>query len=268
MSQYKVTFIDYSHFGLKRNDVPDMAVIEVNTDEQITNEIFHFKKLSKEELIKQVGLFEKLSNPDNLSTPNSLWNLAACYDLGHECERNPIEAKRYYRMAMIQERVNNNSISIWSLPYLEEKYNGVYQFVLPNSAQAYIQAEALGYPLATHFLGISYLCGHDVVENDNEANRFFEKAINLGCVEAYGTLGVSYLKGYGVAPNRNKALELFKKSYEAGEQNGSFNYGSMLHTNGDVYKAFEVMSKLAKEGYKPAINILKDWAKDLGINLG
>ena len=247
VNSYEVFFVDLEPG--KRHTMPDIAQVRERTDspeKTADNSTF----ISKSILLASKDIF---SNP---KTP--LFTIAACYDLGHETEKNMVEAKRFYRMAYVQRLLDSNQICLQNLPSIHTLLPGWYGFILPDTPEAYKDAAELEYPIATFLLGMCYLNGRGVSENDNIANKYFETARKLGSTDGTKALANSYLRGYGVTKDENRAVELFKESYDNGDQEGGLNYGFCLFNTGHRTEGIAVVKKLAAEGYAPAIEALKN----------
>ena len=72
----------------------------------------------------------------------------------------------------------------------------------PSEAQTGVEmvrrAAEQGDALAQYFLGIAYVNGEGVPENDAEAARWFRRAAEQGNALAQGSLGIAYADGLGV----------------------------------------------------------------------
>ena len=127
---------------------------------------------------------------------------------------------------------------------------------LVDCAQAYEEAAKLEYVCAMFFLGLSYLNGLGVSENDVEANRWFQKASNKGLNMATNVLACSYLHGYGVPKDVDKAISLLRTSVSNGDVEGLFVLASIVYNNGNKAEGIKLLKKAACRGHKKAIEFL------------
>ncbi len=75
-----------------------------------------------------------------------------------------------------------------------------------------------GYDDAQYLLGDCYRNGQGVIENDEEAFRWFLKAAEQGHSKAQSNVGYRYYYGDGVSEDEDKAKEWLRKSAEQGDE--------------------------------------------------
>jgi uncharacterized membrane protein YhaH (DUF805 family) len=84
-------------------------------------------------------------------------------------------------------------------------------------------------------LGLMYAAGDGVMQNFQEAFKWFQKAANQGDVNAQYNLGVMYHNGEGTEQNYQEAAKWYQKAAGQGHQNAEKNLASM-HVYGEVIK--------------------------------
>lgn len=78
------------------------------------------------------------------------------------------------------------------------------------------QAAAKGDPIAQNELGYMYAAGKGTPRNDGKAFVYYHQAASKGLSSAQYNLGLLYMHGLGTPANKTKALEWFKLSADAG----------------------------------------------------
>jgi len=73
--------------------------------------------------------------------------------------------------------------------------------------------------------GKKFLTGQGVEKNPAKALEHFQKAAELGHIEAFGAIGYFYAAGLGVEKDDTKAAEWFQKGSEKGSAQAKFNLG-------------------------------------------
>jgi TPR repeat protein/tRNA A-37 threonylcarbamoyl transferase component Bud32 len=73
-----------------------------------------------------------------------------------------------------------------------------------------------GHPIAQHRLGVMYTLGQGVVENMDEAVRWYRKAADQGQGESQYSLGMRYVLGQGVNQDFQEAVHWFKLAADQG----------------------------------------------------
>ena len=76
-------------------------------------------------------------------------------------------------------------------------------------------------------LGVCYSEGLGVEQSFEKAFELYQKAAELGLVDAYFDLGVCYRRGEGVEMNLEKAKECYQKAIDAGNDNALVNMGGV-----------------------------------------
>jgi len=111
-------------------------------------------------------------------------------------------------------------------------------------------------------VGLMYDLGDGVVQDKNEAFKWYAKAAKQGNANAQHNLGVKYDKGEGVAQDKKEALKWYTESSDQGHASSQFNLGVIylkgengVQQNRD--KAIELFKKSAQQNNKNAIGALK-----------
>ena len=79
-------------------------------------------------------------------------------------------------------------------------------------------------PIGLNGLGNAYYEGKICEKNYPQAFDFYERAINLGNIDALNNAGICYEYGLGTEKNKDKALELYKKAMEKYHGEAMANY--------------------------------------------
>ena len=133
-------------------------------------------------------------NPDNKSLNNdanakqnyakSLFNLAVCYDVGYGCEKNVIEAFKYFKLAAEQ----NYARAQLNLGVCYSQGDGCEK----NNIEAfknYKLAAEQNLPEAHINLGVCYSQGIGCDKNDTEAFKYFKLAAEQNHTKAKEIIG-------------------------------------------------------------------------------
>lgn len=105
---------------------------------------------------------------------------------------------------------------------------------------------------AQFILGIMYLGGKGIIQDDKKAAELLSKASDQGVAEAQNFLGNMYLNGVGVTKDEKKAFELYMQAAEHGLADAQENLGDMyLEGKGveqDIQQALKWIEKAAEQG--------------------
>jgi TPR repeat protein len=120
----------------------------------------------------------------------------------------------------------------------------------------YLKAVAQGYAPAETNLGLLYQAGRGVPKDDKKAFELYLRAANQGFVPAQNNLAAMYLKGEGVEKDYAKAAEWYKKPAEQGMPLALNSLGWMYYQGWgvprDPTKGLEMIMKAAETGLKIA----------------
>lgn len=120
-----------------------------------------------------------------------------------------------------------------------------------------ILAAQHGDPESAYQLGKSYL--NDLLDYE-QAFHWMNRAVELGSDDAIDGLGVCYLSGIGVEQNDEKAAELFQKAKEKNVIKGFFNLGQCYYfgcgVKKNVKKAIQLLQHAADAGLPDAVDLL------------
>jgi TPR repeat protein len=115
-------------------------------------------------------------------------------------------------------------------------------------------------------LGVKYLLGQGVPQDDTEAMKWFRRAAEQGHVNAQSNLGVMYDKGQGVPQDYAEALKWLRQAAEQGYCGAESNLGVMyLEGRGvpqDYTEALKWFRQAADEGYAEAQFKLGNMCRD------
>lgn len=109
--------------------------------------------------------------------------------------------------------------------------------------------------------GLAYFYGRGVKQDYNEAVKWFRKAADQGCSDAYNNLGLAYYYGNGVQQDYNEAFKWFIKAADQGLPYAQSNVGLCYEYGYGVSKNFSLAEsyyrKAADQGNKDAMTALK-----------
>ncbi len=109
-------------------------------------------------------------------------------------------------------------------------------------------------------LGVRYLLGRGVKQNDTQAFYYFRKGAHQDDAFAQNELAYLYAAGKGTPRNDGKAFMWYKKAAEHGLASAQFNLGLMylygIGTAPDRALAKEWIKKSAAHGFEPAVQKL------------
>ena len=91
---------------------------------------------------------------------------------------------------------------------------------------------------AQYDLGLMYLDGQGIPQNDAEAVRWFRLAADRGHAAAQNNLGASYLNGRGVPQNYGEATKWYRKAADQGHVLAQFSLGTMYAEGNGVPQSF------------------------------
>jgi TPR repeat protein len=108
----------------------------------------------------------------------------------------------------------------------------------------------------TKSLGVRYLLGRGVQQDDKKAFYYFRKAANEGDPFAQNELAYLYAAGKGTSQDYIKSLTWYKKAADQGLSSAQYNlglmYGRGLGTPRNQKEARIWLQKSAAQGFEPA----------------
>lgn len=122
--------------------------------------------------------------------------------------------------------------------------------------QKLLLSAQMGYPIAQKEVGIAYLAGDCVPQDEAEGAAWLMKAAQAQDPDAEGRLGLCYLHGVGVPQDHTKAFEMFQRANEIGTRISTF-YLGYFYEHGlcvprNIPKALELYRESASMGNKDA----------------
>ncbi|MGL6197070.1 MAG: tetratricopeptide repeat protein [Thermoguttaceae bacterium] len=113
---------------------------------------------------------------------------------------------------------------------------------------------------AQYELARQYLTEPILQRDDAEIYRLMKSAFDLGNIAAINGLGILFLNGIGVEQNEQKAVNLFQRAVDSGVAKGYFNLGYCLvfglGIKKDVARGVELMIAGAEKGYSDGFTII------------
>ncbi len=105
--------------------------------------------------------------------------------------------------------------------------------------EQFMRATKFGYAPAMYYMGLYYINGYWVKQNDEIACGFFSKAAERGDVQAVDALATCYLKGYGVEKNPFEAFKYYNIAAERGYSKSQVAVGNMYYNGTGVERNSE-----------------------------
>ena len=134
--------------------------------------------------------------------------------------------------------------------------------------ERFVRGSAYGYAPAMYYMGIYYMNGYGVEQNDKDAYKCFLKGAEKGNAQATDALAGCYLNGAGVERDVKKAFEYYKIAAEQGCATACASLGNMyrggIAVGRDAEKAHYWYNIAAEKGEPDAIYNVAEYysAKD------
>ena len=117
----------------------------------------------------------------------------------------------------------------------------------------------MGVPEAITSLGNTYRDGKlGLVKSAKKAARLYERAAELGDVDAMTNLGTLYGFGNGVKMNKKKAAKLYRMAADAGHTSALVLLGGLMHQKKDFSESVRLFGLAAARGSSIALYNLAD----------
>lgn len=100
---------------------------------------------------------------------------------------------------------------------LNQALNYYQQHDYTQALPLFIQAEQAGHLKAPRYLGLMYLHGEGVAQDDKRAFSYFQKASDKGDITSQYWLGYCYENGVGVTKDMAQAITWYQKSAQRGD---------------------------------------------------
>lgn len=201
----------------------------------------------KENLSKAVKYYKMAADQGNAEA-------MVCYAnaLYRENQDNLDESLKWYRKSA--ELGNSRAQYILAKELLRKEHDNPE--ILKESIEWLQKSADLNYPEALYALGIQYLFGDGVPQDDKKAFSLIEQAAESGYPLANNALGRFYLNGIGVERNGNAAVLFYGLGALDGVPESMFWYGRFLcdgyNIPKDFTKGFRLIKDAALKGYDKA----------------
>lgn len=132
-----------------------------------------------------------------------------------------------------------------------------------KAASFFKKAVELKNPDAMFYLALMYDEGKGVFVNKDKCGKLMTEAANLGVCDAYSWIGFKCLYGDATTqPDYETAMHSFNKAIELGSVDANYGLGLMflngVYVKKDINKAIELFETAAKGNHQDAINQLND----------
>ena len=135
-----------------------------------------------------------------------------------------------------------------------------------KAAEYYQKAADLGHVEAMYNLGLCYDNGDGIAKDAEKAAECYQKAADLGDTDAMYALGECYTVGSGLTKDTEKAAEYFKKAADLGNTDALFGLGIICENNGNFAEAVTYYTQAAEKGVPKAyLNLGKCYLEGKGI---
>lgn len=254
------------------------------------------KKFQKaEQLIKQKKLVEGvqwLKQAARQYHPEALFELASYHELGLVVEQDYAKAAEYYERAimlgffdarfnlallMLKPEAGFNDLgkartlmqevaeagdaeAQYALSQMFKDEMGDVTADLNQSTHWLRLAAKAGYAKAQFNLGLQYLNGDEVKQDNTVAFQWFTKAAKQGISGAQFNLALMYDKGEGTEADSKKAIQWYESAIKKGNANAMQNLGIKYllgeHVARNETKAINLLNQAAEQGQRNAQYLL------------
>lgn len=225
--QEKIRYKIYKHWGeLKRGDSFD------------AEDVFGKGNVTADEYVEFLKVVVRLSTP------------SPCYESQEELEKAMQEVQR--GDVCVMYRIANTLL-------------GEEDFI--EAMKWYRMASELEDSDAMCRLAGGYKYGHGVEKDMGQAIQLYKKAISVdGNVDALLDLGLCYLKGEGVPQNDQHGFSLMERSAKQGNMMAQYNLGVLYRIGrgvpSNMEEALHWYHLSAAQGYEQAVDFLKRYDND------
>ena len=212
--------------------------------------ILHVKSEFGEGLAKQI-VIEFLENHSNKAAAQVISKYeSSCYREAENAYSQEDYATALKKLKPLAERGHVRSQHLLGVMYI----NGTD--VVQNDEQARkwtLKAAEQEHDISQYFFGWVYKRGKGVDQDDAEAVKWFRKAAEQGYVRAQYNLGLMYRNGKGVDQDDMEVVKWFRKAAEQGYDRAQFSLGWMYRRGEGVdennVEAAKWFRKAAEQGY-------------------
>jgi len=104
-----------------------------------------------------------------------------------------------------------------------------------------------GYPTAIRHLGTCYSLGYSgVVQSYKKATRLFQRAADLGNVNAMNQVGFAHQHGNGVKIDKKKMIKYYRMAADLGYERAQFNVANCYYNGEGVARDFVEAARIYK----------------------
>lgn len=144
-------------------------------------------------------------------------------------------------------------------------FTGLSMLLAACSTNNYLAANSPAYSdNSPRNVGVRHLLGRGVMQDDEKAFYYFNKAANQGDALAQNEVAYLYAAGKGTQRNSEKAFHWYKKAADQGLASAQYSLGLMylrgVGTAEDKAVALSWFKKSAELGFEPAQFALKKMA--------
>lgn len=239
---YNYTEWELVIFG-ENTDVAPETVVKMGRCSTSFYELTHKSERQNDYWKAQVFNQFKSHENDYIFKPHVIWKKLFC-DYSNE-----LKVKESSKNRVIESIANHcfllfnskdSSIDKAEAYYLLEPIRGI--LLEPDSN-----------PLAQYFLGKCYFNGYGVIENKEDAFKYYKLSAKQKNANAQVTIGFCYDYGYGVPQDLKKAFKYYKLSATQGNKHAQYNL-AICYKNGtgvtaDLVEAFKYFKLSADQGY-------------------
>ena len=190
--------------------------------------------------------FERLRKAAESGDPSGMRNLAYCYAIGLNCEKDKAKGADLYRKAAEM----GNAVAMCNLGVMLSYGNGVEKD-MEEAFRWYLRSAEGGCSRGMTNVGELYLWGSGTEKNVDEAEKWFRRS---GSPRADFRLAEVLLDERG---DVEEGMFFLRRSAERGYSRGLYRYGRVLEPD-DPEKAAEMYSLAAAKGNKDAASRLEE----------
>lgn len=188
--------------------------------------------------------------------------VAECYLYGYGINKNEEAAFKWYNEAAQEDSVD----AMYAIGLFYQKGLNPCEHDAQKAFEYFKKSADNGLPAGMRALGYCYIFGEGVLKNNDYGLKLLLKAANHNDPEALAFLGDCYYYGnYGVERSYEKAFEYFQRASELGDIQATAKLGHCYQVGlgvvRDYEKAFELTKYAAEHGYREAVLDLADMFK-------
>ena len=221
----------------------------LNENEQLKNKKEKDKYQSIEEILFNLAsiLRDYCVEETKKSNERANFFMGVLYNFGICVEQDDKKAETYLERAALKNHISAQE-TLSQIYYLKSEFEKSAKWIKRMADQGVAEDQAV--------MGMYYLHGIGVEENDEIAFQWFKKAAEQNDSDGQNMLGRCYQEGWGTTKDVSEAYNWFKRAAAKGHADAQNNLAKCYHdgigTNVDYKKSFDLFEKSARQGCSAA----------------